>query len=94
MKRTIITAVLCVLTFNAMAQEKVVQTAGHDQLGEFAPEFAHLNDDILFGEVWSRNDLLSLRDRSLVTVTALISQGITDSSLAHHQSSPSSISSE
>lgn len=84
MKRTIITAVLCVLTFNAMAQEKVVQTAGHDQLGEFAPEFAHLNDDILFGEVWSRNDLLSLRDRSLVTVTALISQGITDSSLAHH----------
>lgn len=67
-----------------MAQEKFVQTAGHDQLGNFAPEFAHLNDDILFGEVWSRNDLLSLRDRSLVTVTALISQGLTDSSLASH----------
>ncbi|MDE6085015.1 MAG: carboxymuconolactone decarboxylase family protein, partial [Muribaculaceae bacterium] len=56
----------------------------HDALGEFAPEFAHLNDDILFGEVWSRNDLLSLRDRSLITVTALVSQGITDSSLKHH----------
>lgn len=67
-----------------MAQQKVIQTAGRTQLGEFAPEFAHLNDDILFGEVWSRNDLLSLRDRSLVTITSLISQGITDSSLVHH----------
>lgn len=67
-----------------MAQQKIVQTAGRTQLGEFAPEFAHLNDDILFGEVWSRNDLLSLRDRSLVTITSLISQGITDSSLSYH----------
>ena len=67
-----------------MAQKKITQTAGHDQLGEFAPEFARLNDDILFGEVWSRNDLLGLRDRSLVTLTSLISQGITDSSLTYH----------
>lgn len=67
-----------------MAQQKIVQTAGRDRLGDFAPEFAHLNDDILFGEVWSRNDLLSLRDRSLVTITCLISQGITDSSLTFH----------
>lgn len=67
-----------------MAGQKIVQTAGRDQLGEFAPEFARLNDDILFGEVWSRNDLLSLRDRSLVTITSLISQGITDSSLSFH----------
>jgi len=67
-----------------MAQQKIVQTAGRDQLGEFAPEFARVNDDILFGEVWSRNNLLSLRDRSLVTITSLISQGITDSSLAFH----------
>lgn len=64
--------------------KKIVQTAGRTQLGEFAPEFAHLNDDILFGEVWSHNDLLSLRDRSLVTITSLISQGITDSSLKYH----------
>lgn len=63
---------------------KITQTAGRNQLGDFAPEFAHLNDDILFGEVWSRNDLLSLRDRSLVTITCLISQGITDSSLTYH----------
>ena len=67
-----------------MAQQRIVQTAGREQLGEFAPEFAHLNDDILFGEVWSRNDLLSLRDRSMVTLTALISQGITDNSLIFH----------
>ena len=67
-----------------MAQQKIVQTAGRQQLDEFAPEFAHLNDDILFGEVWSRNDLLSLRDRSLVTITTLIAQGITDTSLIYH----------
>lgn len=73
-----------------MAQKKIVQTAGHDKLGDFAPEFAHLNDDILFGEVWSRNDLLSLRDRSLVTITSLISQGITDSSLKYHLQSAKS----
>ena len=68
----------------ARQRVKVTQTAGRDALGNFAPEFAHLNDDILFGEVWSRNDLLSLRDRSLVTITSLISQGITDSSLKFH----------
>lgn len=85
MNKIIVSLVLTAFTIpNVMAQQKIVQTAGHNQLGEFAPEFAHLNDDILFGEVWSRNDLLSLRDRSLVTVTALISQGITDTSLLHH----------
>ena len=71
-------------TLNVMAQNKITQTAGRTQLGEFAPEFARLNDDILFGEVWSRNDLLSLRDRSLVTLTSLISQRITDASLPSH----------
>ena len=62
----------------------VKQTAGRDQLGDFAPEFARLNDDVLFGEVWNRNDKLSLRDRSLVTVVALMSQGLTDSSFKYH----------
>ena len=59
-------------------------TAGRDELSNFAPEFAHLNDDILFGEVWSREDKLSLRDRSLITVVALISSGAIDSSLKFH----------
>lgn len=68
----------------AMAQTKVKQTAGREQLGEFAPQFAALNDDVLFGEVWSRTDKLGLRDRSLITVTALVSMGITDTSLKYH----------
>ena len=59
-------------------------TAGRDALGEFAPQFAHFNDDILFGEVWSREDRLSPRDRSLITVAALMGSGILDSSLQHH----------
>lgn len=50
----------------------IKQTAGHDTLGDFAPKFAELNDDVLFGEVWSREDKLSLRDRSVVTLVALI----------------------
>ena len=59
-------------------------TAGRDSLGEFAPKFAQLNDDVLFGEVWSRENELSLRDRSLVTVVSLMAQGLTDSSFAFH----------
>ena len=62
----------------------IKQTTGRDQLGEFAPKFAELNDDVLFGEVWSRDDNLSLRDRSLVTVIALMAQGLTDNSLIYH----------
>lgn len=60
------------------------QTAGRNTLGGFAPKFAQLNDDVLFGEVWSREDKLSARDRSLVTVTALLAQGLTDASFEHH----------
>ena len=62
----------------------VKQTAGRDQLGSFAPQFAQLNDDVLFGQVWSREDALSLRDRSLVTVVALLAQGLVDSSFQYH----------
>ena len=50
-KSFILITVFTILTFNAMAQKKIVQTAGRDQLGEFAPKFAELNDDVLFGEV-------------------------------------------
>ena len=52
------------------------QTAGREKLGELAPKFAELNDDVLFGEVWSREDKLSLRDRSLITISALFSAGL------------------
>ena len=59
-------------------------TTGRDQLGEFAPKFAELNDEVLFGEVWAREEQLSTRDRSIVTVTALMASGVLDSSLQFH----------
>lgn len=62
----------------------VKQTAGRDSLNDFAPKFAELNDDVLFGEVWSREDKLSLKLRSIVTMTALIRKGIVDNSLMYH----------
>lgn len=62
---------------------KIVQTAGRESLGEFAPMFAHLNDDVLFGEVWN-DESISVKTRSIITVVALMSSGITDSSLTYH----------
>lgn len=52
------------------------QTAGRDNLEKLAPKFAELNDDVLFGEVWSRENKLSLRDRSMITISALMAQGL------------------
>lgn len=63
--------------------KKIVQTAGRESLGEFAPMFAHLNDDILFGEVWNE-DSISVKTRCIITVVSLMASGITDSSLTHH----------
>ncbi len=63
--------------------EKIVQTAGRDGLGTFAPEFAHFNDDVLFGENWNNRDI-DLKTRCIITVVALMSSGITDSSLKYH----------
>ncbi len=60
------------------------QDAGRKGLGDLAPKFAQLNDDVLFGEVWSREDKLSARDRSIITVTALMTKGIFDNSLKYH----------
>ena len=62
---------------------KIVQTAGRNALGTFAPEFAHYNDDVLFGENWNNEDI-DVKLRSILTVTALMAQGITDSSLKFH----------
>lgn len=62
---------------------KIVQTAGRNTLGEFAPEFAHFNDDILFGENWNNEDI-DLKTRSIITVVTFVAQGITDSSLKFH----------
>ena len=59
---------------------KITQTAGRNALGEFAPEFAHYNDDVLFGENWNNGDI-DVKTRSIITVVALMASGITDSSL-------------
>lgn len=63
--------------------KKIVQTAGRDSLGEFAPEFAHFNDDVLFGENWNNQDIDN-KTRCIITVVALMSSGVTDSSLKYH----------
>ena len=63
--------------------EKIVQTAGRNALGEFAPDFAHFNDDILFGENWNNTDI-DLKTRSIITLVALMSQGVTDNSIRYH----------
>ena len=62
---------------------KIVQTAGRNALSEFAPEFAHFNDDVLFGENWNNQDI-DIKTRSIITVVVLMASGITDSSLKYH----------
>lgn len=98
MKKIVFTAIAIItgviFTVNAAPQQvnltkgepnmkKIVQTAGRKQLGEFAPEFAHFNDDVLFGENWNNQDI-DVKTRSIITVVSLMSQGITDSSLEYH----------
>jgi len=63
--------------------KKITQTAGRAQLGEFAPMFAHLNDDVLFGEVWNE-EALDIKTKCIITVVSLMASGITDSSLGYH----------
>ncbi|MDE5763673.1 MAG: carboxymuconolactone decarboxylase family protein [Ruminococcus sp.] len=63
--------------------KKIVQTAGKEQLGEFAPMFAHLNDDVLFGEVWNET-AIDVKTKCIITVVSLMASGITDTSLTYH----------
>lgn len=84
MNRIILISLFTLLTFHVMAQEKIVQTAGRTQLGEFAPKFAELNDDVLFGEAVWNDPTLSLHDRSMVTISILLGKGLVDSSFRSH----------
>ncbi len=63
--------------------KKIIQDAGRKALGEFAPDFAHYNDDVLFGENWNNRDI-DHKTRCLITVVALMASGVTDSSLKYH----------
>lgn len=60
------------------------QTAGRKALGDFAPQFAALNDDVLFGEVWAREAELSSKLRSIATVSALVGKGTAGDALRYH----------
>lgn len=88
--KSILTVIFTLLILNpCLAQKKevnmkkVTQTAGRTQLGSFAPEFAHFNDDVLFGENWNNQDI-DLKTKSIITVVSLMSMGITDNSLVYH----------
>ena len=86
-KKTLLTAALLLITFNnysAMAQTKITQTAGRTALGDFAPGFAALNDDVLFGEAVWNDSTLSLHDHSMVTISILLGKGMIDSSFRSH----------
>ena len=63
--------------------KKIIQTAGRNALEDFAPPFAHFNDDVLFGENWNNHDI-DVKTRSIITVVALMASGITDTSLKFH----------
>lgn len=86
--KTIVLAFTVMLTvFNhmtLMAQNKITQTAGRSALGEFAPKFAELNDDVLFGQAVWNDSMLSLHDRSMVTISILLGKGLIDSSFRSH----------
>ena len=64
-------------------EKKIVQTAGREALGDFAPEFAHFNDDILFGENWNNPDI-DLKTRSIIVISVFMGRGLADSSLKYH----------
>ena len=62
--------------------EQPEQTRAQQLLGDFAPKMVSLTDDVLFGDIWQRAEL-SPRDRSLVTVAALVAGGNTEQLRSH-----------
>lgn len=73
---TLIISAAALNTQHIMAQHNIKQTAGHVTLGEFAPKFAEINDDILFGEAVWNDSTLSLHDHSMVTISVLLGKGL------------------
>ena len=84
MKRLFILSLATLLTTSIMAQNKITQTAGRTVLGDFAPKFAELNDDVLFGDAVWNDSTLSLHDHSMVTISILLGKGLIDSSFRSH----------
>ena len=61
----------------------IKQTAGRDRLGQFAPDFAQLNDDVLFGQIWA-DESLDLKTRSTIVICVFMGRGLVDDSLRYH----------
>jgi 4-carboxymuconolactone decarboxylase len=64
--------------------EPIPQTRAQQMIGDFAPKLVSLTDDVLFGDIWARSEL-SPRDRSLITVAALITGGSTEQLPGHFE---------
>jgi 4-carboxymuconolactone decarboxylase len=62
--------------------ESQAQTPAQKLIGDFAPKLVSLTDDVLFADVWERKELAP-RDRSLITVAALIAGGNTEQLPGH-----------
>ncbi len=87
MKRKITLLLIALAAFNSvsvMAEQKIKQTAGHTVLGEFAPQFAELNDSVLFGDMVWNDPTINHHDRSMITISILLGKGLTDSSFRSH----------
>ena len=85
MKKIFIAILLMASTLTSvMAQEKIKQTAGRKVLGDFAPKFAELNDDVLFGDAVWNDSTFSLHDHSVITISVLLGKGMVDSSFRSH----------
>lgn len=85
MRRSILIVIMTlIINTTIMAQNKITQTAGRTALGDFAPQFAELNDDVLFGDAVWNDSTLSLHDRSMVTISILLGKGMTDQSFRAH----------
>jgi 4-carboxymuconolactone decarboxylase len=57
-------------------------TPGQRVIGDFSPKLAQLTDDVIFGDIWARPELAP-RDRSLIVVAALITNGSTEQLRGH-----------
>ena len=60
-------------------------SAAQETMGDIAPKFVELTDKVLFGDIWEREEL-SKRDRSLITVAALVALNRTEQLRFHLQS--------
>ncbi len=69
-------------TKESPAMAKTGQTRAQQLMGDIAPKLAELTDNVLFGDVWERPGLVK-RDRSLVTISALIAMNRPDQLRSH-----------